>query len=145
MVTPGYGLSDVALIIGIAERIYTTFKDSPGQFQDLSREVTTFKSRISEFRQRFPNEQNGNCETQSGRLILESKEVLKKLDAHLENFKSLATDKKSPSDRLLFGRGDTRKLRERLRNLGSSIQGLQIEILLQQNDNIGFDTTLAIL
>lgn len=138
MVPPGYGLSDLALIIGIADRIYTTYKDSPGQFQDLSREVGILKSRVEEFALRFPtDEQNSNASTQPGRLILETKDLLKTLETRLQKFKSLATDQQSLFDRLLFERS-TKKLGEGLKNLASLIQGYQVDAILQQTDRIRF-------
>ena len=139
MVPPGYGLSDLALIIKIADRIYDAYKNSPGEFQALARDAETLKSTVKDFRARFPDDgHNGNGESQPAKLILESKEVLEKLEARLEKYKSLATDKKSTVDRLRFDDGELRRLRERMRTLASSIQGLRVEVILQQSDSIRF-------
>lgn len=138
MLSPGYGLSDLALIINTANRIYDKYKGSPGQFQDVSREVGILKSRVEDFALRVPTgEHNSSTSTQPGRLILETKELLTTVETRLEKFKSLATDKKSVSDRFLFD-GDT--LRERLRNAVSAIQGCQVEVILKQTDCIRFVT-----
>ena len=136
---PGYGLSDLALIIRIASRIHDAYKNSPGEFQALSREVETLKSTVEEFARRFPNdERNGNRKSQPEELISEAKELLERLDERLDKYKSLATEKKLPFDRLLFGTGKTQKLRERMKTLTSFIRGFQIETILQQTNNIRY-------
>lgn len=140
MIPPGYGFSDVVLITTIANRIYHAYKDSPGEFKALSGEVETLKSTLEVFARRFCDvEHNGSVKCQPVELVLESKELLEKLDALLEKYKGLATDNRKLSfDKLLFGSEDTKKLRERMKNLTSDIQGFRIETILQQTDSIRF-------
>ena len=139
MLPPGYGFSDLLLIVKIADQIRDAFKNSPDEFQALSREVENLKSKVEELAQRVPkDEHNINGKSQCAELISESKKLLDKLNAQLEKFKSLATDKKSPWDKLLFQNKETQKLREQMRTLTTSIRDFRIETILQQADSIRF-------
>ncbi|KAA6411490.1 MAG: hypothetical protein FRX48_04770 [Lasallia pustulata] len=134
---PGYGLADLILIFKIADQIRDALKNSPDEFQALSREVETLKSTVEKLAQRVPkDEHNINGKSQSAELISESIKLLEKLNAQLEKFKSLATDKKSPWDKLLFQNKETQKLREQMRIHTTSIRDFRIEAIQQQTDSI---------
>ena len=139
VISPGYGISDIAFIISIASKIHNAYKDAPGEFQALSVEVKILQSALEEFAQRLQDGQlNDETKVRAANLLSDSGTVLENLNSLLKRYKSLATDSKSPFDRMLFGKKDTQKLRERMRFFAAAIQGLQTETLLWKTDTIRF-------
>ena len=126
MVAPGYGANDLALIVKIIHKIYHTYTTSPDHFRALSQECLMLETAIKQAIRSAPNEQlREDQQVQFSCLMASSKEILQKLYDVLEKYNTLATNKYSVRDRLLFITVDVDDLRARMHSQATSLQGFR--------------------
>jgi hypothetical protein len=138
-----FGAREVVLVGQIAYRIYGTYKKSPHEFQALAREAltleTALKTAVDEAEKTFPNDQpSTQYQTRLAYLAVGAKDLLNELDVLLKKYDSLATNKYSAWDRLLFGKEDVETLRARMAFHVAAIHGFQTDMVKLRTNDIGY-------
>ena len=129
----GYGVGDIMAVSRLALKVYTAYKDAPGDYRNIADEVKSLHIIINEAAQHFESTTTPSSNKQH---ILEScQNLLRDLDALMEKYKALAPANTSQSfRRIKFGTEDIPTLRARLISnttlLSSFIQRLDITTII---------------
>ena len=142
----GYGVGDIMAVSRLALKVYTAYKDAPGDYRNIADEVKSFHIIINEVAPYFESTTTPSSNKQH---ILEScQNLLRDLDALMEEYKALAPANTShtgppPSykdggiqsfQRIKFGTEDIATLRARLISnttlLNSYMQRLDITTII---------------
>ena len=114
----GYGVGDIMAISGLAAKVYTAYKDAPGDYRNISDEVKSLHIVIDKAVQHLKDPTLSSNYQQEGQEVLTGcQNVLKDLDALIIEYKSLAsanTNARQVIDRMKLGTEDIATLRIRL-------------------------------
>ena len=129
----GYGVGDIMAVSRLALKVYTAYKDAPGDYRNIADEVKSLHIIINEAAQHFESTTTPSSNKQH--LLEGCQNVLRDLDALMEKYKALAPANTSQSfRRIKFGTEDIPTLRARLISnttlLSSFIQRLDITTII---------------
>ena len=112
----GYAVGDLIAVSTLALKVYTTFKDAPGDYKHISEEVKSLHIIIEVGKQHLERATLSCSQQQKGNEVLQGcQSVLEDLDAFIEKYKSLASaSKHHVFTRVKFGMDDITTLRTRL-------------------------------
>ena len=112
----GGGVGDIMAISGLAVKVYTAYKDAPGDYRNISDEVRSLHIVIDKAIQHLKDPTLSNNYQQEGQEVLAGcQNVLKDLDALIIKYNSLAsTNTSQVIDRIKLGTEDIATLRIRL-------------------------------
>lgn len=122
----GYGAGDIIAISRLAVKVYTAYKDAPGDYRDISDEVKSLNIIINNTAEYFESNTLSNKKRDEGREILEGcNNVLKDLDSLIERYNSLVTSASSSQvfQRIKLGTEDLATLRARLTSNTTLLNG----------------------
>ena len=111
----GFSVGDFLAVGQLGWKVYKKCKDSPGSYEELSREVGALHNVMRETEELFsqqdltPQQENRLLTCQQG-----CGDVLKDLDRLLVEYESLGTNSQRTYDRLGFGTHDMNEIRLRL-------------------------------
>ena len=114
----GYGVGDIMAVSRLAAKVYTAYKDAPGDYRNISDEVKSLHIVIDKAVQHLKDPTLSNNYRQEGQEVLTGcQNVLKDLDALILKYNSLAPTNTNASqviDRMKLGTEDIPTLRIRL-------------------------------
>ena len=88
----GCSVGDIMAISGLAVRVYTAYKDAPGNYRNISNEVESLHIIIQEAVQQFEGTKLSENSRQKGLRILKGcQNLLEDLDALIMNYSSIAS------------------------------------------------------
>ena len=122
----GYGAGDIIAISRLAVKVYTAYKDAPGDYRDISDEVKSLNIIINNTAEYFESNTLSNKKRDEGREILEGcNNVLKDLDSLIERYNSLVASASSSQvfQRIKLGTEDLATLRARLTSNTTLLNG----------------------
>lgn len=111
----GFGVGDFVAVGGLCWKIYKKCKDSPGNYAELSGEVSALFTVVKETEELLS--QQGLTRDQQGRLTTcrqGCEAVLKDLDGLLSKYESLGSKSQKTFDRMGFGMEDMKDIRLRI-------------------------------
>ena len=109
----GVSASDVLLCVQLAHKLWKGCRDAPAEFQAVSTEVASLHLVLNEARE-IANDLSNSKEEDLRRLINGCKSVLQELEELLQRYKSLGTQSRRTWDRLRWGKGPVKDIRQRL-------------------------------
>ena len=119
-------MGDTMAVSRLALKVYTAYKDAPGDYRNISDEVESLHIIIKKAAQHFESTTLSDNSRQEGQKVLKGcKNVLEDLDTLIEKYNNLASSSTSPSTRQVlqrfklgasqvFGTEDIATLRARL-------------------------------
>ena len=112
----GCGMGDIMAISGLAAKVYTAYKDAPGDYRNISDEVKSLRIVIDKAIKHLSDPTLSNNYLQEGQEVLTGcQNVLKDLEALIVKYNSLASANTSQViDRIKLGTEDIATLRIRL-------------------------------
>ena len=112
----GYGVGDIVAISGLALKVYTAYKDAPGDYQHIADEVNSLHIIIKKAAQHFDRSTLSDNDWQEGQEVLKGcKNVLEELDSLIVKYNSLASASTGQVlQRIKLGAEDIAALRARL-------------------------------
>lgn len=109
----GFSASDLVFCIQLAHRLWRACRDAPAEFQAVSTEAASLHLVLNEARETANNLSESQKED-LGRLMNGCKSVLQELEELLQRYKSLGTQSRRTWDRLRWGKGPVKDIRQRL-------------------------------
>ena len=109
----GFSASDVVFCVQLAHKVWKGCRDAPDDFRAVSTEVASLHLVLNEARE-TANDLSESKREDLRRLINGCKSVLQELEELLERYKSLGTPSKRTWDRLRWGNGRVKDIRQRL-------------------------------
>ena len=128
----GCGVGDIAAISGLALKVYTAYKDAPGDYRHIADEVNSLHIIIKKAAQHFDRSTLSDNNRQEGQEVLRGcQNVLEELDSLIVKYNSLASASTGQVlQRIKLGAEDIAALRARLTSnttlLSSFIQRFDI-------------------
>ena len=112
----GGSVGDIMAISGLAVKVYTAYKDAPGDYRNISDEVKSLDIIINNAGQHFQSTNLSDNKRQEGQEVLRGcQRVLEDLDALIEKYNGLASTSTSQVfKRIKLGTEDIATLRARL-------------------------------
>ena len=112
----GFGIGDLMAISGLAVKVYTAYKDAPGDYRNISDEVESLHIIIQKAAQHFEGTKLNDNSRQEGLKVLKScQNILEDLDALLIKYNSVASASTGQViHRIKLGTEDISTLRIRL-------------------------------
>jgi hypothetical protein len=112
----GFGVGDVVLVSGLAWKLYKACRDSGGEFQQLSAELTSLHVVMCEIKDYLAENSDLEASRRNRLEILceNSKGTLLELEGLLQRYESLGTQAQRTWDRVRFGTHNVTDLRARL-------------------------------
>ncbi len=109
----GGSASDIFFCVQLARKVWKGCREAPDDFRAVSTEVASLHLVLNEARE-TANDLSESKREDLRRLINGCKSVLQELEALLERYKSLGTQSRRPWDRLRWGNGQVKDIRQRL-------------------------------
>ena len=109
----GYGIGDFIKVIELAWGLYRICKDSPGEFKNLTSELSSMHIVLKEVNDEF-SDLSPERQIALGTILDRVKGVFEDVKVHLSKHKSLGTQKKRVRDRFKWGAEPHADLRQRL-------------------------------
>ena len=111
----GLSISDIALCLGLAHKLWHQARDAPGDFQAISAEVASLELVLKEVQDSMQNYVLSQSKQAELTLLLTGcRGVLVDLEALLNKYHGLGTQSRRTWDRLRWGREPVEKIRSRL-------------------------------
>ena len=112
----GWGVGDIIAISRLAVKVYTAYKDAPGEYRHISDEVKSLQILIDKAAPYFENTSLNNSSPQEGQQALKGcKDVLEDLNSLIEKYNSSGSSRTSQVlKRIKLGTEDIASLRVRL-------------------------------
>ena len=114
--SPGFSVGDIFAISDLAVKVYTAYKDAPGDYKHIANEVRSLHIIINNAAQHFESTTLSDNKRQEGKEVLQGcQDVLKDLDSLILKYNSLASASRSQViQRIKLGTEDIATLRIRL-------------------------------
>lgn len=109
----GFSASDVLLCVQLAHKVWKGCRDAPADFRAVSTEVASLHLVLNEARETAHDLSGSKGEDLRG-LINGCNSVLEDLEELLQKYKSLGTQSRRTWDRLRWGKGPVKDIRQRL-------------------------------
>lgn len=87
----GWGVGNFVAILGLAIKVYTSYRDAPGDYRDISEEAAAFRILIEKAAQHFNSPTISSDDRYYGQKVLNGcQDILEDLNSVIEKYKSLA-------------------------------------------------------
>jgi hypothetical protein len=127
MMNFGFGVGDFLTISELAWRVYRSCRDSSSDFAELSSEIESMNTVITEIKEQYLHRGlSEQARNRTQQLLRGCESVLRDVESRLANFESLGSNKKRLRDRIKFAAEAVGELRIRLVVQASLLASFQV-------------------